>query len=215
MTGGLPPPLSHPIPRSLPSFLLPSSLHPGAGHVLTSTPLASHHLFRARTRFCGVCTRAQFAALQHLARFPFLDRFTYWSLARLEDRLDRLRVDDGREGAGALCAMRYSVAGMAQEIIARRGGRHIGIADTEERMSLDSEGWDRWVDDEGQVGWVRRVLGPRGRKNATVAAGRAYDRARALEWEMEEERAGGTEVETETEATRQQSPREKRDKRKP
>ena len=38
-------------------------------------------------------------------------------------------------------------------------------------MSMDSEGWDRAGECGGQAGWVSRVLGPRGRKNASAWKG--------------------------------------------
>ncbi|KAK0623713.1 hypothetical protein B0T14DRAFT_565042 [Immersiella caudata] len=154
MTGCLP--LPHSARRTASSLLL---------HSTTTYHPSPRRLLRPLSRICCACTRVRFRAIQQLVRFRFLDSFTYWNLERLENRLDKLRVDDGYEGAGAFCAMRYTVQGLAQQIIARRS-KHIGIADTEERMSLDSEGWDRAGDCGGQEGWVRRVLGPRGRKNA-------------------------------------------------
>ncbi|KAK5655236.1 hypothetical protein OQA88_5803 [Cercophora sp. LCS_1] len=120
----------------------------------------THPLFNFRpfARFCCVCTRARFHVVKGLAKFPAFDGFTFWNLGRLEQRLDRLMVVDE---VGDLCAMRYAVSGVAQEIIGRRG-KEIRIADTEERCSVDSEG------EVGALGWVGRVLGPRGRKNAAA-----------------------------------------------
>ena len=161
MTGGLPP------RRALSA----SSLLLSSAAAAASYPRRFNHpLLRPISRICCACTRVRFHALQQLVRFRFLDSFTYWNLERLENRLDKLRVDDGHEGAGAFCAMRYTVQGLAQDIIARRG-KQIGIADTEERMSMDSEGWDRAGECGGQAGWVSRVLGPRGRKNASAWKG--------------------------------------------
>ncbi|KAK0646853.1 hypothetical protein B0T16DRAFT_414383 [Cercophora newfieldiana] len=160
MTGGLPPRRA----ISASSLLLHSASAAAAASGYPYSSRLAHPFLRPISRFCCACTRVRFHAIQQLVRFRFLDSFTYWNLERLENRLEKLRVDDGHEGAGPFCAMRYTVQGLAQDIIARRR-KHIGIADTEERMSLDSDGWDR--DCGGQAGWVSRVLGPRGRKNAS------------------------------------------------
>ncbi|KAK4448953.1 hypothetical protein QBC34DRAFT_464150 [Podospora aff. communis PSN243] len=155
MTGGLP---------------LPPSARPSASSTLlrpATTTSPSHRRLPSRpvSRICAACARIRFRAVQQLVHFRFLDSFTYWNLERLENRLDKLCLEDGHDGAGTLCAMRYTVQGLAQEIIARRK-KQIGIADTEERMSVDTEEWERVR--QGQEEWVSRVLGPRGRKNATA-----------------------------------------------
>lgn len=171
MTGGLPARWGRPAPRG-------AAGRSGTGFF--ARRLEDHALLRPLARLDGACTRARFHALQHLARFPFLDRFTFWSLTRLEGQLeDRLQLrldsaDDGTEAAdatGALWAMRYTVSSMAADIIARRG-RMAGIADAEERASVDpaarvEERVGKMMGQMGgQYGWASQVMGLRGRRNA-------------------------------------------------
>lgn len=130
--------------------------HKKVSTMFSGIRLEQHPLFNFRpfARFCCVCTRARFHVVKGLSRFPVLDGFTFWSLGRLEHRLEKLMVVDE---VGDLYAMKYAVIGVAQEIIGRRG-KEIGIADTEERCSVDS---DEGID---STDWVGRVLGPRGRR---------------------------------------------------
>jgi len=136
-------------------------------------------------------TRAQFAVIRQLSRVEVFDRFTSWSLSRLDGKIDRIREDaelNGEAGVkdesslahrqqsgAALMNLKYSVLNMEQEIQARKEGRRlrIGIADTLERMSLDDDEWVEFDDGRGSEGWVMRVLGPpKGTKRKRLSGGR-------------------------------------------
>ena len=132
--------------------------------------------------------RAQFQTLRQLTRYAMLDRFTYWSLARLEIRLEtrlQLRLAEGDDGTitntkkttgpspspaletiGELWAMKLEVGNMAREVLERRKPpRGNGIVEEEEEekggnVSSDSDSGSGVGSETRGRGRIRRGSDP-------------------------------------------------------